>query len=120
MMKRLRSLLGLGLAAATAPLVNWPELPSSGFLSGRSATESDVAAGNAVFAIQPNSRGPMPVEIPQYAYWNDDEGQRHPVIMVQAEYGPNGEEIVGLRGLDGSEIVATLSEVTLLGQAPPR
>jgi hypothetical protein len=88
-------------------------------MTGRSATQEDIAAGNAVFAIGENASRPMSMEIPQYAYWSDEEGRRHAVIVVQAESGPNGEEVVGLRGLDGSEMVVTLSELTLLGTARP-
>jgi hypothetical protein len=115
----IRSLLGLALAVAAPASTDWPVLPVTGFITGRSATQEDIAAGNAVFAIGENASRPMSMEIPQFAYWSDEEGRRQPVIVVQAESGPNGEEIVGLRGLDGSEMVVTLSELTLLGTARP-
>lgn len=65
------------------------------------------------------SLGPLAVQIPQYAYWTDEEHQKHPMIVVQAEKAPDGSEILGLRGFDGSETVATLAEVQLLGTKKP-
>ena len=115
------SILAATLLAAMAPAPRdaWPELPTSGFVSGRAATEADVAAGNAAFSLQGAGR-PLALAIPQYAIWRSEDGARVPVIVVQAEAAPDGAEIIGLRKPDGSEIVATRAEVTLLGTERPR
>ncbi|MGC2080283.1 MAG: hypothetical protein WA728_30575, partial [Xanthobacteraceae bacterium] len=50
--------LGQGLAQSPAPGAgqgagqSWPPLPTTGFVSGRAATDKDVADGNAVFALR--------------------------------------------------------------------
>jgi hypothetical protein len=119
MIGRLKALLGMGLVAAAVP-IHWPPLPASGFIAGRAATVEDVGTGNAAFSMQGSGRGPLAIVIPQYAWWTNEAGQRVPMIVIQAEIGPNGEEVVGMRGADGSETVATMAEVTLLGTETPR
>ena len=98
----------------------WPDLPTKGFLSGRPATNADVEAGNAVFSMDGKSEGAVEIAVPQYALWVDDQGQRHPVIVVQAEKAPGGMNIVGLLNRDGSYTAATLPELELLGTEKPR
>jgi len=52
---------------------NWPALPTTGFISGRPATDKDVADGNAVFVLRAYGIAfgkPLDVTIPQYAYLN--------------------------------------------------
>ena len=121
MIALLKALLAAGLiSACQSAAIRLASLPTTGFITGRAATADDVAAGNAAFSMQGAARGPLPIGIPQYAYWTDENRRRVPVIVVQAERGPNGEEMVGMRKLDGSEIVATLAEVTLLGTERPR
>ena len=59
----------LGISAALAE--SWPPLPTSGFISGRPATDKDVIEGNAVFALRAYGAPfgePLDVTIPQYAY----------------------------------------------------
>jgi hypothetical protein len=97
----------------------WPELPKSGFVSGRVATKEDVDAGQAIFSMDGKSKGPIEIEIPQYAIWTDQSGAEHPVIVTQAETAPNGMQIVGMKTLDGSDMAATLAEVRLLGSKKP-
>ena len=99
--------------------MTWPELPSSGFVSGRTATKADVETGDAVFSMDGKSLGPSDVEVPQYAIWTDESGTEHAVIVVQAERAPGGMEIVGLRAADGSNMAATLPEIRLLGTKRP-
>ena len=99
--------------------MNWPELPSSGFLSGRSATKADVESGQAVFSMDGKGEGPLQIAIPQYALWTDEQGTAHPVIVVQAEQAPGGMQIVGLLNPDGSHAAATLAELRLLGAEKP-
>ena len=74
--------------------MDWPQLPSSGFLSGRAATNADVEGGQAVFSMDGKSEGALPIAIPQYALWTDESGAAHPVVVVQAEKAPGGLEIV--------------------------
>jgi hypothetical protein len=94
MFTRLAALLGaLGVAAAAATQtvpVNWPPLPTTGFISGRPATDQDVTAGNAVFVLKAYGSyfgKPMDVTIPQYAYFTKYGEKPVPVIVIQAEIG---------------------------------
>jgi hypothetical protein len=120
MQTRLAMLLAiLGFSAAAAG--GWPELPKTGFISGRPASEKDVADGNAIFVAKANDRYigmPLNIVIPQYAYHVEQGGQKTPVIVVQAEEA-NGIKIVGLRDFEGKESAATLGELQLLGTKPP-
>jgi hypothetical protein len=99
--------------------MDWPQLPSSGFLSGRAATNADVEAGQAVFSMDGKSEGALPIAIPQYALWTDESGSEHPVVVVQAESAPGGLQIVGLLHRDGSYAAATMAELKLLGTEKP-
>lgn len=99
--------------------MTWPALPEEGFIAGRIAENSDVGNGQAVFSLNGQSAGIIDIAIPQYALWKDEDGSEHPVIVVQAERAPDGTEIVGLLLPDGSQAVATISELTLLGQTRP-
>ncbi len=117
-------LLALAMAAAasaqTAP-VNWPPLPTKGFVSGRQATDEDVNAGNAIFVLKAYGGyfgKPMNVTIPQYAYLIKAGEKPVPVIVVQAEIG-KGIKLFGVRGLDGDKSTARDYELKLLGTKPP-
>lgn len=104
---------------------NWPELPEAGFLLGRSARVGDVDRGDAIFSQKTDdglSAEPYPIAVPQYAIWRDEAGTETPVFVVQAERhitDDNSEPIFGLRRFDGEAIVASGSEVRLLGTAIP-
>ena len=98
----------------------WPELPTAGFLSGRSANNADVEAGQAVFSMDGKSHGPLKIAVPQYAIWTDEHGTAHPVVVVQAEEAPGGLQIVGLLKSDGSYAAATMPELQLLGTEKPQ
>jgi hypothetical protein len=117
-------LLALGVAMAssaqTAP-VNWPPLPTKGFVSGRPATDEDVTAGNAVFVLKAYGTyfgKPMDITIPQYAYLTKAGEKPVPVIVIQAEIG-KGIKLFGVRGLDGDKSTARDFELKLLGTKPP-
>jgi hypothetical protein len=99
--------------------MRWPDLPSKGYLAGRPASLGDAKAGNAVFSMDGGSKGALPVAIPQYVLWKDEQGTSHPMILVQAERAPDGSDILGLRDLVGGEMVVTMPEVTLLGTEKP-
>ncbi|TPG13488.1 hypothetical protein EAH87_17360 [Sphingomonas koreensis] len=109
----------LGTASMASDRVSWPDLPTKGFIKERLATVEDVDRGDAVFST--NGAGHVvSVVIPQYAYWRDEKGAKHPRILVQAEGAPNGLTMVGLRDFAGNESVATLPEVELLGTRKPQ
>ena len=119
MKKLLIAMLAFSSACNAEEPMTWPELPTSGFLSGRTATNADVEAGDAVFSMDGKSLGSLGIEIPQYAIWADENGEERPVIVLQAERAPGGMEIVGLRAADGSNMAATLPEIRLLGTKKP-
>jgi hypothetical protein len=100
---------------------SWPPLPTSGFISGRAATDKDVADGSAVFVLRAYGVAfgkPLDVTIPQYAYLTKRGQQPVPVIVVQAEQG-KGIKIFGIRDSSGKAATARESEVRLLGTNPP-
>ena len=99
----------------------WPPLPTTGFVSGRAATDKDVADGNAVFVLRAYGVAfgkPLDLVIPQYAYLIRNGQQKLPVIVVQAEDG-KGIKIFGIRDFDGKTATAKQSELQLLGTHPP-
>ena len=88
-------------AGVLAQTVTWPSLPSDGYIRGRPATEADIEAGRAVFVAADGDRvigRPLPITIPQYAYFLD-EGKRVPAIVVQAEEA-RGRKLLGARLFD--------------------
>ena len=99
--------------------VVWPPLPATGFITGRSATNDDIAKGDAVFSL--NASEPMKIEIPQYAYHIDEQtGKKSPGIIVQAERTSDGMELLAMQSVaDGGELVGLLREFKLLGKTPP-
>ena len=117
---RIAALLGLAASpAVAAPSPTWPDLPKSGFVVGRPASVEDAKQGNAVFSMDGKSGGALPIAVPQYVWWSDEHGTKHPMILVQAEQAPDGSKIVGLRDFAGHETVATLPELELLGTKKP-
>ncbi|VVT06887.1 conserved exported hypothetical protein [Sphingomonas sp. EC-HK361] len=117
---RLATMLGLAASPALAGEgITWPDLPTTGFVVGRTATVEDAKKGNATFSMDGKSQGALPIAIPQYVWWTDETGSKHPMILVQAELAPDGTKIVGLRDFGGEGTVATLLEVELLGTKKP-
>jgi hypothetical protein len=114
------TVLGISLASAQQSS-GWPPLPTSGFISGRPATDKDIIEGNAVFALRAYGVAfskPLDVVIPQYAYLTKRGHEPIPVIVVQAELG-KGLKIFGVRDLTGKTATARDSELRLLGTHPP-
>ena len=112
-----------GKSTLGAQEIEWPELPSSGFLYGRAAITADVDSGMAVFTLKINGKyvgEPIDIRIPQYAFRIDEEtGVESPVIIVQAE--TTGEvSVVGFLtvGEEGNG-VALFREFRLLGTELP-
>jgi hypothetical protein len=100
---------------------SWPVLPSTAFVSGRAAQESDVKIGHAIFHTTINGEvagRPAPIAVPQFAYFIADDRSRIPVVVVQAEISERAT-VLGLRDVQGREYVATEKDVILLGQTHP-
>ena len=121
-MKRMFAWLGIvGMGAAVA--ASWPDLPTSGFIAGRTATMDDIKAGRAAFAAigkyGERMSTPNPLTNPQYALLVK-KGTQTPVIIIQAEDTPAGTT-VGYKQIEGTAVgVCQLAEVKLLGQRKPK
>ncbi|WDU60706.1 hypothetical protein LRS56_17705 [Pseudomonas poae] len=123
----MRTLLLVALAMTPtltlAEAITWPDLPQTCFVSGRSATSTDVDTGCAAFLINVKGQAagtPIKLDIPQYAMHVDEtSGKETPVIIIQAE--ENGEiKAVGYRELGTDQLgAALLREVRLLGTQKP-
>ena len=110
-----------GPKAARAPDGSWPALPSSGFISGRSATHDDLKAGNAVFVAEDGGEPigkPLDIAVPQYAIFVDEANHRRTrVIIVQAEEARD-TKLLGYHEIDtGAFGVGTFPEFELLGRS---
>ena len=113
-------LLCVASTSGSAQSTSWPPLPKQGFITGRAATQADVAAGNAIFAAGAGETivgTPLQISIPQYAYHNE-AGKKVPVVIVQAEE-VRGKRIVGAREFGGQELAGLLEEFELLGTSLP-
>ncbi len=99
----------------------WPKLPVSGYITGRSATEADLKLGDAIFLSlldgKPNG-APATIAVPQYALLVQENGNRLPVVVVQAEDTEEGT-LLGMRDAEGRSYVVTKAEALLLGSTHP-
>src|ERR1700728_412281 len=96
------------LSISAAAGQSWPPLPATGFISGRAATDEDVAAGNALFVLKGYGTyfgKPLDIVIPEYAYLIKKGAKPVPVIVVQAESG-GGIKLFGVRTFSGDKSVA--------------
>lgn len=115
--------LSMASAVANAEAITWPDLPQTCFVSGRSATSTDVDTGCAAFLINVKGKAagtPIKLDIPQYALHVDEAtGNETPVILIQAE--ENGDiKAVGYKELGTDQLgAALLREVRLLGTQKP-
>lgn len=115
--------LTMASTLAIADTISWPDLPTTCFVSGRSATSTDVDSGCAAFLIDVKgvaSGTPIKLDIPQYALHMDETtGRETPVIIIQAE--ESGEiKAVGYKELGTGQLGgALLREVRLLGTNKP-
>lgn len=117
----LGALLALFGSSAASAGASWPALPKSGFVAGRLATEADLKRGDAVFlsVIEGKPSGaPASIQVPQYAFLVEENGERRPVVVVQAETNERGT-FLGMRDAEGRGYVATEAEVVLLGPVHP-
>ena len=106
--------------AGHAQHTQWPSLAKQGFISGRSATEPDVASGSAIFSTSAGNivtGQPLKIAIPQYAY-HIVSGKRVPVVVVQAEE-VHGRALIGARDFSGQYLVGSRKEFELLGTLAP-
>jgi hypothetical protein len=99
-------------AQSVVAAVEWPPLPTDGFVSGRPADKDDVAAGRAAVSAYSEGRiaaRPIPNAVPQYAFHVDEAGKRTPGIIIQAEQaGPL--RIIGFRPLSNDGLIAALEK----------
>jgi hypothetical protein len=119
--------------------VQWPPLPTSGFISGRVATQVDIdqdlavfgfpkkleaaqvaklTAGEASEEVECAGSSPLDILIPQYAILNLN-GEKLPCIIIQGE--ENGQsKIVACRLIrDNNITIGLLEDFELLGQEAP-
>lgn len=80
---------------------------------GRAATEQDVKQGRAVFYVDGPSE-PVQIDLPHFAVFRDESGEKFPVIAIQAESHLAGQVLIGYRPLSGGNGICTLDEVELL------
>jgi hypothetical protein len=86
-------------------------------ISGRAATEEDVEAGRAVFAV---GGEPVDLDLPSCAIVREEGiGEPTAVVIIQAER-VEGSVIVGFRLIDGGDGLAPLDDVELLGEPDER
>jgi hypothetical protein len=117
----LLALVTISAASAQTSPPDWPPLPATGFVSGRPATDGDIADGNAVFVFQEYGTPfgkPMDIAIPQYAYLTRRGEKPVPVIVIQAEIG-KGIKVFGVRNFAGNPSTARAYELQLLGTKAP-
>jgi hypothetical protein len=125
--------------AAQQTPVQWPLLPTSGFISGRVATQEDVdqdiaafgfpqkldaeqvaklTGGEATQEVECAGSKPLEILIPQYAFLNLN-GQKLPCIVIQGEASGDAQ-IVGCRLVkDNTLAIGLLEDFVLLGQTSP-
>jgi|ERR671919_1453100 hypothetical protein len=100
----------------------WPALPERGFITGRAATQQDIADGNAVFVAEVGGRLvgiPLNITVPQYAFHVDQQtGARTRVIVLQAERAGSLEMIGYVDPETDTYGVGTAREFELLGTTP--
>ena len=85
----------------------------------------DMTSGRAYFAIEKDGKivgRPIPIDIPQYAYFLDTQRHRKvPSIILQAEEEPEpgGSGIVAFKDLEqGKERLANFEQFEFLGRNP--
>lgn len=100
---------------------SWPSLDSVKFVTGRVATEEDVAKQSAIFVLKDQEGNflgtPIDISLPQYAIYTDGEtGQNYNVILIQAESAQGMNVYGAINIIDGSGIASVESDFKLLGQ----
>jgi hypothetical protein len=87
-------------------------------VAGRPATDADVDAGRAMFAV---GGEPVDLDVPSCAIVREDGvGEPTPVIVIQAERIEDGTVAIGFRLIDGGSGIATLDDVEFLSEPDER
>ena len=87
-------------------------------VAGRTATDADVNAGRAVFAV---GGEPVDLGVPACAIVREDGiGEATPVIVIQAERLDDGTVALGFRIVDGGTGIAPLDDVEFLSEPDER
>ena len=96
-------------------LKHWSAKPA---VEGRPATDLDVKAGRAVFAVEGE---PVELDLPACAIVREEGiGEPTPVVVIQAERIEDGTIAIGYRLLDGGCGIATLDDVEFLSEPDER
>lgn len=96
-------------------LKRWRSTPA---VEGRAATELDVTAGRAVFAIDGE---PVGIDLPACAIVREEGvGEPTPVVVIQVERLDDDSVVVGFRLLDGGTGIADLEDVEFLDEPDQR
>jgi len=97
---------------------DWRRTP---VVSGRAATEQDVAEGRAAFYVPDGRSRPFHIPLPAPAIAREEgEGDPTPVIVIQAEQLDENTVAVGYRFLGGGNGVCTLPECEILSEPDAR
>ena len=100
---------------APIDMKNWRATPA---IEGRAATDIDVKAGRAVFAV---GGEPVEIDLPACAVVREEGvGEPTPVLVIQVERIEDGTVAVGFRLLDGGCGIATLDDVEFLSEPDER
>jgi hypothetical protein len=86
------------------------------YMKNKTAVETDVAEGRAVFYIEDwvDMHYPIELDLPLKAYQMDSEtGEKSLVVIIQAE-NVDGEGLIGVRYLKGGNGICSLSEIEFL------
>ena len=103
------------MSDAPIDIKRWRATPA---VEGRAATELDVNAGRAVFAI---GGEPVEIDLPSCAVVSEEHvGEPTPVIVIQVERLDDGTVAVGYRFLDGGTGIADLEDVEFLSEPDER
>ncbi|HET7433693.1 MAG TPA: hypothetical protein VFN10_03160 [Thermoanaerobaculia bacterium] len=93
----------------------WRATPA---IEGRTATDDDVAAGRAVFAV---GGEPVAIDLPACAIISEEGvGEPTPVIAIQVERLEDGSIAVGYRFLEGGSEIADFNDVEFLDEPDER
>ena len=93
----------------------WRATPA---IEGRPATDLDVRAGRAVFAV---GGEPIDIGLPACAVVSEEHvGEPTPVIVIQAERLEDETVAIGYRFLDGGCGIATLDDCEFLSEPDER
>ena len=88
-------------------------------VSGRAATEADVNAGRAVFAVSGEPLEHFDLPAPAIVC-EDGIGEATPVIVIQAERLEDGTVAIGYRMIDGGAGISPLDDVEFLSEPDER